>query len=98
MFHYFSPLHHLHLKYCSVWSCRGVRPSARSDDSRAIAVLPSTHTRDMHIVPFWSGTEHHDFHHMAFVNNYSTSFHWWDRALGTENKYRAYHERIVSRY
>ncbi|KAH8985203.1 hypothetical protein EDB86DRAFT_2388643 [Lactarius hatsudake] len=51
-----------------------------------------------HMVPFWSGTEHHDFHHMVFVNNYSTSFHWWDRTLGMENKYRAYHERIVSRY
>jgi len=22
--------------------------------------------------PFWSGTEHHDFHHVAFTNNYSS--------------------------
>ncbi|KAH9167211.1 hypothetical protein EDB89DRAFT_2125825 [Lactarius sanguifluus] len=47
-----------------------------------------------HIVPFWSGAEHHDFHHMAFVNNFSTSFRWWDRVLGTDGKYRAYRERI----
>ncbi|KAH9979544.1 hypothetical protein BGW80DRAFT_1435031 [Lactifluus volemus] len=47
-----------------------------------------------HIVPFWSGAEHHDFHHMAFVNNFSTSFRWWDRLLGTDNKYRAYRARI----
>ncbi|KAF8261109.1 C-4 methyl sterol oxidase [Lactarius quietus] len=47
-----------------------------------------------HIVPFWSGAEHHDFHHMAFVNNFSTSFRWWDRILGTDSKYRAYRQRI----
>jgi methylsterol monooxygenase len=47
-----------------------------------------------HIVPFWSGAEHHDFHHMAFVNNFSTSFRWWDRILGTDNKYLAYRERM----
>ncbi|KAH9044312.1 hypothetical protein EDB85DRAFT_1854479, partial [Lactarius pseudohatsudake] len=47
-----------------------------------------------HIVLFWSGAEHHDFHHMAFANNYPTSFRWWDRALGTDNKYRVYRERI----
>lgn len=47
-----------------------------------------------HILPFWSGAEHHDFHHMAFVNNYSTSFRWWDRMLGTDTKYRAYRQRM----
>ncbi|KZV60124.1 C-4 methyl sterol oxidase [Peniophora sp. CONT] len=43
-----------------------------------------------HFLPFWSGAEHHDFHHMAFVNNFSSSFRWWDRVLGTDDKYRAY--------
>jgi len=33
---------------------------------------------------------------MAFVNNYSTSFRWWDRALGTDDKYRAYRERMTA--
>ena len=47
-----------------------------------------------HIVPFWSGAEHHDFHHMAFVNNFSTSFRWWDRVLGTDDKYLVYRTRV----
>jgi methylsterol monooxygenase len=46
------------------------------------------------IVPFWSGAEHHDFHHMAFTNNFSTSFRWWDRIFGTDDKYRAYRARV----
>ncbi|KAL7411095.1 hypothetical protein BDY24DRAFT_397705 [Mrakia frigida] len=47
-----------------------------------------------HWLPFWSGAEHHDFHHMAFVNNFSTSFRWWDHWLGTDLKYQAYRKRI----
>ncbi|KAJ3760905.1 hypothetical protein EV360DRAFT_80723 [Lentinula raphanica] len=47
-----------------------------------------------HILPFWSGAEHHDFHHMAFTNNYSTSFRWWDRLFGTDDKYLVYRERV----
>ncbi|KAF9530672.1 C4-methyl sterol oxidase [Crepidotus variabilis] len=46
------------------------------------------------IIPFWSGAEHHDFHHMAFVNNYSTSFRWWDRICGTDKKYQEYRAKI----
>jgi len=45
-------------------------------------------------VPFWSGAEHHDFHHMAFTNNFSTSFRWWDRIFGTDDKYRQYRARV----
>jgi len=47
-----------------------------------------------HILPFWSGADHHDFHHMAFTNNFSTSFRWWDRMFGTDDKYRAYQQRL----
>ncbi|KAG2148809.1 hypothetical protein DEU56DRAFT_782322 [Suillus clintonianus] len=47
-----------------------------------------------HIIPFWSGAEHHDFHHMAFTNNFSTSFRWCDRIFGTDDKYREYRARI----
>lgn len=47
-----------------------------------------------HIIPFWSGAEHHDFHHMAFVNNFSTSFRWCDLIFGTDNKYREYRARL----
>ncbi|KAI9178797.1 C-4 sterol methyl oxidase [Blastocladiella emersonii ATCC 22665] len=38
-------------------------------------------------VPFWSGADHHDFHHQNFIGNYSTSFRWWDFFMGTEGKY-----------
>jgi methylsterol monooxygenase len=47
-----------------------------------------------HILPFWSGAEHHDFHHMAFTNNFSTSFRWWDRIFGTDVKYQEYRARV----
>ncbi|KAG5651874.1 hypothetical protein H0H81_007094 [Sphagnurus paluster] len=47
-----------------------------------------------HILPFWSGAEHHDFHHMAFTNNFSTSFRWWDRIFGTDNKYQEYRAKV----
>lgn len=47
------------------------------------------------IFPLWSGAEHHDFHHMAFTNNYSTSFRYLDFIFGTDNKYRAYRKRVA---
>lgn len=31
---------------------------------------------------------------MAFVNNFSTSFRWFDRLFGTDDKYRVYRARI----
>lgn len=31
---------------------------------------------------------------MAFTNNFSTSFRWWDRMLGTDDKYLAYRARV----
>jgi methylsterol monooxygenase len=31
---------------------------------------------------------------MAFVNNYSTSFRWWDRIFGTDDKYRDYRKKM----
>ncbi|KAI0699497.1 C-4 methyl sterol oxidase [Cerioporus squamosus] len=49
-----------------------------------------------HILPFWSGAEHHDFHHMAFVNNFSTSFRWFDHLFGTDDKYREYRKRVTA--
>jgi methylsterol monooxygenase len=39
-----------------------------------------------HWLPFWAGADHHDFHHMAFTNCYSTSFRWWDKLCGTESE------------
>ncbi|CAJ0647535.1 1740_t:CDS:2 [Entrophospora sp. SA101] len=46
-------------------------------------------------LPFWAGSEHHDYHHMAFVNCFSTSFRWWDYLMGTDLKYRAYKKKRV---
>ena len=43
-----------------------------------------------------SGADHHDFHHMAFVNNFSTSFRWLDALFGTDDKYRAYKKRLAA--
>ncbi|KAG8968387.1 C-4 sterol methyl oxidase [Tulasnella sp. 419] len=48
------------------------------------------------IIPFWSGADHHDFHHMAFTNNYSTSFRYLDFIFGTDDKYRAYKKRVAA--
>lgn len=31
---------------------------------------------------------------MAFTNNYSTSFRWWDRIFGTDDKYREYMQKV----
>jgi methylsterol monooxygenase len=31
---------------------------------------------------------------MAFTNNFSTSFRWWDRIFGTDNKYLEYRARV----
>jgi methylsterol monooxygenase len=36
------------------------------------------------------GADHHDYHHMSFVNNFSSSFRWWDTLFGTDLKYIAY--------
>ncbi|OLL24584.1 Methylsterol monooxygenase [Neolecta irregularis DAH-3] len=43
-------------------------------------------------IPFWSGAEHHDYHHQNSNNCYSTSFRWWDYICGTDKKYRAHRQ------
>jgi len=47
-------------------------------------------------IPFWAGADHHDFHHQAFVNNFSTSFRWWDWSMSTDTRYRAFRKRQVA--
>ncbi|KAI9105851.1 hypothetical protein DFS34DRAFT_589130 [Phlyctochytrium arcticum] len=39
------------------------------------------------LLPFWGGAEFHDYHHMAFLGNYSSSFRWWDWICGTDSGY-----------
>lgn len=31
---------------------------------------------------------------MAFTNNFSTSFRWWDHICGTDNLYREYKKKL----
>ncbi|KAL8286299.1 hypothetical protein RQP46_004787 [Phenoliferia psychrophenolica] len=45
------------------------------------------------ILPFWAGADHHDFHHQAFSNCYSTSFRYIDSIMGTDTKYHAFRNR-----
>jgi len=40
-----------------------------------------------HWLPFWGGADFHDYHHMAFVGNYSSTFRWWDWIFGTDSGY-----------
>lgn len=41
-------------------------------------------------LPFWGGSEFHDFHHMNFVGNYGSTLRVWDKLMGTDNKYHAF--------
>ncbi|KAF8503238.1 hypothetical protein F5888DRAFT_1861367 [Russula emetica] len=63
-----------------------------SKSLKDLAHDPASHQRHGHSTQ--SGAEYHDFHHMAFVKYFSTSFRWWDRLLGTDKKYLAYGERV----
>jgi len=38
-------------------------------------------------VPFWAGANFHDTHHKTFMNNYGSTFMFWDKVMGTA-KYR----------
>lgn len=48
-------------------------------------------------LPFWAGAEHHDFHHSAFVDCYSSSFRWNDIIFGTDQKYHAARKRQMQK-
>jgi len=39
--------------------------------------------------PLWSGADHHDYHHQAFMGCYSTSFRHMDYLFGTDKGYQA---------
>ncbi|KAM0746945.1 C-4 methylsterol oxidase [Meredithblackwellia eburnea MCA 4105] len=41
----------------------------------------------------WAGSEHHDYHHQAFVGNYSSSFRHWDWLCGTDKSYHEFKKR-----
>ncbi|MBW0478873.1 hypothetical protein O181_018588 [Austropuccinia psidii MF-1] len=45
------------------------------------------------ILPFWSGADHHDYHHEKFVGCYSTSFRLWDHVFGTNKGYLEHRQK-----
>lgn len=45
------------------------------------------------IFPLWAGADHHDFHHQAFSECYSTSFRYLDYIFGTDVKYHSFRAR-----
>jgi len=47
-------------------------------------------------IPFWGGAEFHDYHHMAFVGNYASTFTYCDRLFGTDQKYYAWKNKANS--
>lgn len=47
--------------------------------------------------PMWSGADGHDYHHMAFTDNYSSSFRWWDALLGTDKKYKRWKAKQMAK-
>ncbi|KAJ3034890.1 C-4 sterol methyl oxidase [Rhizophlyctis rosea] len=44
-------------------------------------------------LPFWGGSDFHDYHHMAFVGNYSSTFRWWDWICGTDAAYNQWKKK-----
>ncbi|KAJ2005810.1 C-4 sterol methyl oxidase [Coemansia thaxteri] len=49
-----------------------------------------------HWLPFWAGASHHDYHHMAFVDNFASTFRWWDSIFGTDRRYQEYEARRIA--
>jgi len=47
------------------------------------------------LIPFWGGAEFHDYHHMAFTGNYSSTFTWWDKIFGTDAAYNAWKKSLT---
>jgi len=41
-------------------------------------------------LPLWGGAEFHDFHHMTFNSNFSSTFRIWDIVFGTAGPYYTY--------
>ncbi|TPX45990.1 hypothetical protein SeMB42_g02782 [Synchytrium endobioticum] len=46
-----------------------------------------------HFLPIWAGANFHDYHHMAFVGNYASSFRLWDYIMGTDKQFYVWEAR-----
>ncbi|XP_063933963.1 methylsterol monooxygenase 1-like [Zophobas morio] len=48
----------------------------------------------LHLIPYYGGAKFHDFHHMNTIGNYSSTFTWWDKLLGTDKQYENYCKKM----
>ncbi|XP_035555068.1 methylsterol monooxygenase 1-like [Canis lupus familiaris] len=48
----------------------------------------------LNMIPFNAGSWHHDFYHMNFIGNYSSTFTWWDRIFGTDSQFTVFNEKM----
>ncbi|OMH82414.1 Methylsterol monooxygenase [Zancudomyces culisetae] len=42
------------------------------------------------LIPIWAGADYHDYHHMAYGNNFASMFRHMDFILGTDNGYHKF--------
>ena len=47
-------------------------------------------------LPFYAGTQHHDFHHYMHSGNFASIFVWCDRLYGTDVQYETYRQKVES--
>lgn len=45
------------------------------------------------IYSYYSGADFHDYHHMAFVGNYASTFTYCDKIFGTDDKFWAWKKK-----
>jgi methylsterol monooxygenase len=72
----------LHVLSMMVWMC--VRLILTVDDHSGFDFPWSLHNW----LPVWGGADFHDYHHMAFLGNYSSTFRHWDWIFGTDKGYK----------
>ncbi|XP_071789039.1 methylsterol monooxygenase 1-like [Asterias amurensis] len=51
----------------------------------------------LHLLPFYGGARFHDFHHMNFTGNYSSTFTYWDKIFGTDKQFIEYNEKEAAK-
>ncbi|KAJ3102808.1 C-4 sterol methyl oxidase [Phlyctochytrium planicorne] len=78
----------LHVVSMAVWLA--VRLITTVDDHSGYDFPWSIH----HWIPLWGGADFHDYHHMAFIGNYSSTFRHWDWIFGTDAGYRQYSAKL----
>ncbi|KAI9325196.1 hypothetical protein DFJ73DRAFT_870293 [Zopfochytrium polystomum] len=81
--------HALHAVTMIAWSCLA---KVLSVDAHSGYDLPWGLRK---FVPFFTGADWHDYHHYAFVGNYSAIFRVWDRVFGTDVGYNRHQEKLA---